>query len=106
MDAVLHRVHGLSVALVLLFFATALGGGLEGFIQEGAEPNMRTLEQLHVTRRRLVGVGSFPPTCRGRCGSCFPCGAVHVTIQPGLIFPLEYYPEAWRCKCGSKLFMP
>ncbi|KAK1310645.1 EPIDERMAL PATTERNING FACTOR-like protein 4 [Acorus calamus] len=59
-----------------------------------------------VGRRRLVGPGSSPPTCRGRCGRCFPCTAVHVTIQPGLTTPLEYYPEAWRCKCGDKLFMP
>ena len=57
-------------------------------------------------RRGLVGPGSSPPTCRSRCGGCHPCRPVHVAIQPGRIFPLEYYPEAWRCKCGDKLFMP
>ncbi|KAK9137461.1 hypothetical protein Sjap_008055 [Stephania japonica] len=57
-------------------------------------------------RRKLVGPGSAPPTCRSKCGKCGPCKAVHVPIQPGLSFPLEYYPEAWRCKCGNKLFMP
>ncbi|EAY88647.1 hypothetical protein OsI_10121 [Oryza sativa Indica Group] len=57
-------------------------------------------------RRRLVGPGSSPPTCRSRCGGCHPCRPVHVAIQPGRSFPLEYYPEAWRCKCGDKLFMP
>ncbi|CAL4929184.1 unnamed protein product [Urochloa decumbens] len=57
-------------------------------------------------RRGLVGPGSSPPTCRSRCGRCRPCRPVHVAIQPGLSFPLEYYPEAWRCKCGNKLFMP
>ncbi|EYU23691.1 hypothetical protein ABFS82_14G019600 [Erythranthe guttata] len=58
------------------------------------------------TRRRLGGPGSWPPTCRSKCGWCAPCKPVHVAIQPGLSMPLEYYPEAWRCKCGNKLFMP
>nr|CAB3504676.1 unnamed protein product [Digitaria exilis] len=57
-------------------------------------------------RRGLVGPGSSPPTCRSRCGGCHPCRPVHVAIQPGRSFVLEYYPEAWRCKCGNKLFMP
>ncbi|KAI3442004.1 Epidermal patterning factor-like protein [Psidium guajava] len=59
------------------------------------------------TRRRLLaGPGSSPPTCRAKCGRCSPCKPVHVPIHPGLSLPLEYYPEAWRCKCGGKLFMP
>lgn len=57
-------------------------------------------------RRELVGPGSSPPTCRSRCGGCHPCRPVHVAIQPGVSFPLEYYPEAWRCKCGDRLYMP
>ncbi|KAL3505982.1 hypothetical protein ACH5RR_031364 [Cinchona calisaya] len=59
-----------------------------------------------LTRRRLIGPGSSPPTCRSKCGNCAPCKPVHVPIQPGFSRPLEYYPEAWRCKCGNKLFMP
>ncbi|XP_059625247.1 EPIDERMAL PATTERNING FACTOR-like protein 5 [Cornus florida] len=59
-----------------------------------------------LTQRRLRGPGSSPPTCRSKCGICSPCKPVHVPIQPGLSMPLEYYPEAWRCKCGNKLFMP
>ncbi|XP_074294679.1 EPIDERMAL PATTERNING FACTOR-like protein 4 [Silene latifolia] len=58
------------------------------------------------TRRDLLGPGSAPPTCRSKCGKCTPCKAVHVPIQPGVSMPLEYYPEAWRCKCGNKLYMP
>ncbi|CAN6462906.1 unnamed protein product [Victoria cruziana] len=56
------------------------------------------------TRRKLIG--SVPPTCRYKCGLCSPCRAVHVPIQPGWSSPMEYYPEAWRCQCGNKLFMP
>ncbi|RVX22291.1 Epidermal patterning factor-like protein 4 [Vitis vinifera] len=59
-----------------------------------------------LTQKRLGGPGSSPPTCRSKCGRCAPCKAVHVPIQPGFSIPLEYYPEAWRCKCGNKLFMP
>uniref|UniRef100_A0A7N0V9A1 Epidermal patterning factor-like protein n=1 Tax=Kalanchoe fedtschenkoi TaxID=63787 RepID=A0A7N0V9A1_KALFE len=59
-----------------------------------------------VAPRRLIGPGSSPPSCRSKCGRCAPCRAVHVAIQPGLSKPLEYYPEAWRCKCRNNLFMP
>ncbi|OIS98864.1 PREDICTED: EPIDERMAL PATTERNING FACTOR-like protein 5 [Nicotiana attenuata] len=57
-------------------------------------------------QRRLSGPGSSPPTCRSKCGRCSPCKPVRVSIQPGFSFTLEYYPEAWRCKCGNNLFMP
>ncbi|KAL1199967.1 EPIDERMAL PATTERNING FACTOR-like protein 4 [Cardamine amara subsp. amara] len=56
--------------------------------------------------KKFGGPGSSPPTCRSKCGRCQPCKPVHVPIQPGLSIPLEYYPEAWRCKCGNKLYMP
>ncbi|KAF7806901.1 EPIDERMAL PATTERNING FACTOR-like protein 4 [Senna tora] len=59
-----------------------------------------------VDEKRTGGPGSVPPSCRSKCGWCAPCEPVHVPIQPGLSIPLEYYPEAWRCKCGNKLFMP
>ncbi|XP_021716893.1 EPIDERMAL PATTERNING FACTOR-like protein 5 [Chenopodium quinoa] len=62
--------------------------------------------ETELERRKLIGPGSWPPSCRSKCGSCEPCKAVHVPIQPGVSVPLEYYPEAWRCKCGNKLYMP
>lgn len=67
---------------------------------------LQAWERIVLTRRRLTGPGSSPPTCRSKCGRCSPCKAVHVPIQPGRSRPLEYYPEAWRCKCGNKYFMP
>ncbi|XP_058739737.1 EPIDERMAL PATTERNING FACTOR-like protein 5 [Vicia villosa] len=57
-------------------------------------------------QEKLNGPGSAPPSCRSKCGWCNPCHPVHVPVQPGLIIRLEYYPEAWRCKCGNKLFLP
>ncbi|CAL9756589.1 EPIDERMAL PATTERNING FACTOR-like protein 4 isoform X2 [Musa acuminata AAA Group] len=58
-------------------------------------------------RRKLVGgPGSYPPRCTGKCGDCTPCNPVHVAVPPGTPVTTEYYPEAWRCKCGNKLYMP
>ncbi|XP_014512808.1 EPIDERMAL PATTERNING FACTOR-like protein 5 [Vigna radiata var. radiata] len=65
-----------------------------------------TEERLVAGEKRFGGPGSSPPSCRSKCGWCSPCIPVHVPVQPGLIIRLEYYPEAWRCKCGNKLFMP
>ncbi|XP_010532578.1 PREDICTED: EPIDERMAL PATTERNING FACTOR-like protein 5 [Tarenaya hassleriana] len=100
-----RRVVSAVFALLFLSFSSAVslphfGGGLE---QEWTGPGYpgRILVQ-----KRFNGPGSLPPTCRSKCGRCEPCKPVHVPIQPGLSTPLEYYPEAWRCKCGNRLFMP
>ncbi|KAI3993642.1 hypothetical protein MKX01_002655 [Papaver californicum] len=50
--------------------------------------------------------GSSPPRCASKCGKCRPCKPVHVPVPPGTPVTTEYYPEAWRCKCGNKLYMP
>ncbi|MBA0818764.1 hypothetical protein Gohar_003801 [Gossypium harknessii] len=57
-------------------------------------------------RRVLSGPGSSPPRCASKCGKCTPCKPVHVPVPPGTPVTAEYYPEAWRCKCGNKLYMP
>uniref|UniRef100_A0A5B6YXJ9 Epidermal patterning factor-like protein n=1 Tax=Davidia involucrata TaxID=16924 RepID=A0A5B6YXJ9_DAVIN len=85
------------------------GGGGGGVVREEAKRvigRWGIFGRVVVSERRLVGPGSSPPTCRSKCGKCSPCKPVHVPIQPGLSIPLEYYPVAWRCKCGNKLFMP
>ncbi|KAL7247192.1 hypothetical protein ACSBR2_002164 [Camellia fascicularis] len=59
------------------------------------------------TRRFLRGPGSSPPQCMSKCGTCTPCKPVHVAVPPpGTPVTAEYYPEAWRCKCGNKLYKP
>ncbi|KAG6533264.1 hypothetical protein ZIOFF_007130 [Zingiber officinale] len=50
--------------------------------------------------------GSYPPLCAAKCGECTPCNPVHEAVRPGQPAVEEYYPEAWRCKCGNKLYMP
>ncbi|KAK7301584.1 hypothetical protein RJT34_12451 [Clitoria ternatea] len=61
---------------------------------------------LDWARRFLAGPGSSPPQCTSKCGNCTPCRPVHVAVPPGTPVTAEYYPEAWRCKCGNKLNMP
>ncbi|KAK2652970.1 hypothetical protein Ddye_012826 [Dipteronia dyeriana] len=61
---------------------------------------------LSLARRFLSGPGSSPPRCMLKCGRCTPCRPVHVPVPPGTPVTAEYYPEAWRCKCGNKLYMP
>ncbi|GMG98168.1 hypothetical protein Nepgr_000008 [Nepenthes gracilis] len=58
--------------------------------------------------RRNLGsrLGSTPPRCSSKCGKCTPCKPVHVAVPPGTPVTAEYYPEAWRCKCHNKFFMP
>lgn len=58
------------------------------------------------SRRGLVG--SSPPTCRAKCGTCNPCKPVHIAIGSphGVISETEYYPEVWRCQCGNRYYMP
>ncbi|CAA7392926.1 unnamed protein product [Spirodela intermedia] len=56
--------------------------------------------------RSLLGPGSYPPRCSSKCGDCTPCRPVHVAVPPGTPVLTEYYPEAWRCKCGGRLYMP
>ncbi|KAH7372781.1 hypothetical protein KP509_17G020700 [Ceratopteris richardii] len=51
-------------------------------------------------------VGSKPPTCASKCKGCKPCTPVRVSVPPGNPTLSEYYPEAWRCKCHGKLYMP
>ncbi|XP_062172767.1 EPIDERMAL PATTERNING FACTOR-like protein 6 [Alnus glutinosa] len=61
---------------------------------------------MSLAMRILSGPGSSPPRCTSKCGKCTPCNPVHVPVPPGTPVTTEYYPEAWRCKCGNKLYMP
>lgn len=70
-------------------------------VKEEVVPNL-----MSSARRYLGGLGSSPPRCLRKCGTCTPCNPVHVPVPPGTPVTAEYYPEAWRCKCGNKLYMP
>ncbi|KAG8481074.1 hypothetical protein CXB51_025808 [Gossypium anomalum] len=104
-----HRQHR-AAALAFLLFASVItlsrfGSGFQE--REGSKKRSGSgVLDRFIAQKRLSGPSSSPPSCRSKCGNCSPCKPVHVPIQPGFSMPLEYYPEAWRCKCGNKLFMP
>ncbi|KAK8555159.1 hypothetical protein V6N12_009314 [Hibiscus sabdariffa] len=107
-----HTAHHTAAAFAFLLFASAsvitlsrVGSGFQERDGSKKRSGSGVLDRFFA-QKRLSGPGSSPPSCRSKCGSCSPCKPVHVPIQPGFSMPLEYYPEAWRCKCGSKLFMP
>ncbi|KAG9131996.1 hypothetical protein Leryth_017201 [Lithospermum erythrorhizon] len=105
----------ISATFAFLLLASVSASGLNPNLQFSLGSRRYLKEKVNIVgevegiltiRRRLIGPGSSPPTCRSKCGVCSPCKPVRVTIEPGLTTPLEYYPQAWRCKCGFKLFMP
>ncbi|XP_062150214.1 EPIDERMAL PATTERNING FACTOR-like protein 5 [Alnus glutinosa] len=106
-----HHHHTLQTltALTFLLFASATAislsqlGSQRRELRGKSEAESRAIFGLS---QRTLGLGSAPPTCRSKCDRCSPCNPVHVPIHPGVSTPLEYYPEAWRCQCGNKLFMP
>ncbi|XP_050215887.1 EPIDERMAL PATTERNING FACTOR-like protein 5 [Mercurialis annua] len=115
-----HYLSTLAAFTFLLFFSSSsatfsqLDNNNNSGFQENEEgqrvselssnPTPTYNDRVLVTQKRLGGPGSSPPTCRSKCSRCSPCKPVHVPIQPGLSMPLEYYPEAWRCKCVICIF--
>ncbi|XP_009611109.1 EPIDERMAL PATTERNING FACTOR-like protein 4 isoform X2 [Nicotiana tomentosiformis] len=100
-----HISSSLSFATIVLITLTFLL--LSSALGLHPARNLKLTERVLLsTQQRLRGPGSSPPTCRSKCGRCSPCKPVRVSVQPGFTSTLEYYPEAWRCKCRNKLFMP
>ncbi|KAK8601378.1 hypothetical protein V6N12_051214 [Hibiscus sabdariffa] len=92
-----------------LLFAQAAGDICSQEIPQKNQVPIPVDNQVHplsLARRFLSGPGSSPPRCVSKCGNCAPCKPVHVSVPPGTPVTAEYYPEAWRCKCGNKLYMP
>ncbi|KAL3850538.1 hypothetical protein ACJIZ3_012420 [Penstemon smallii] len=91
-------------------FMSVDGGDENGFKNTKTKTRKYNIVSMSMSmsmRRRLLGgLGSSPPRCKSKCGQCSPCKPVHVPVPPGTPVLAEYYPEAWRCKCGNKLYMP
>ncbi|KAK1351668.1 Epidermal patterning factor-like protein [Heracleum sosnowskyi] len=69
-------------------------------------------------------IGSRPPRCERRCGSCGHCEAIQVPTNPQIkggnknsttVFKIaysrgednsNYKPMSWKCKCGNFIFNP
>ncbi|KAJ4780002.1 EPIDERMAL PATTERNING FACTOR-like protein [Rhynchospora pubera] len=106
---------GLAIVSLLALFLVAIPlVRSSGFVNQDVRsprrrlsPHVQGLCRYPIRRRLSAGPGSYPPRCTYKCGRCTPCNPVHVPVPPGtLFFPTEYYPEAWRCKCGNRLYMP
>ncbi|KAI0519321.1 hypothetical protein KFK09_006763 [Dendrobium nobile] len=114
------RRRGRSLAMTSLLFCTYLcffsisalySSYSNGDSQSDRGKSSRTATFIQAKEMREMGgpgggPGSYPPRCTLKCGDCSPCYPVHVPVPPGTPVIAEYYPEAWRCKCGNKLFMP
>ncbi|KAK8696065.1 hypothetical protein V6N13_001204 [Hibiscus sabdariffa] len=96
----------LTADIRLLLFAQAADGICSQEIEQKNQVPVAIVPPLGLARRLLSGPGSSPPRCISKCGNCTPCKPVHVSVPPGTPVTAEYYPEAWRCKCGNKLYMP
>ncbi|CAA6656950.1 unnamed protein product [Spirodela intermedia] len=93
-----------SLSLCLLSSFLSSNGAGEG--KRAAKERKPTAAAAEEEGRSLLGPGSYPPRCSSKCGDCTPCRPVHVAVPPGTPVLTEYYPEAWRCKCGGRLYMP
>ena len=64
-------------------------------------------------------IDSIPPDCKGKCGTCTPCVAVQVPVEPPFqkekkmntsisanVRADEYKPIKWGCKCSNLIFPP
>lgn len=74
-------------------------------------------------------IGSRPPRCEKRCGSCGHCEAIQVPTNPQITYGNKnhtindnkvsnsiayardsdnsnYKPMSWKCKCGNLIFNP
>ncbi|KAL0321137.1 UNVERIFIED_CONTAM: Polygalacturonase [Sesamum radiatum] len=50
-------------------------------------------------------VGSRPPDCSNKCGTCTPCKLALVGVPPKPMLR-DYYPVRWKCQCKGKLYDP
>ncbi|KAL5712443.1 hypothetical protein ACHQM5_014616 [Ranunculus cassubicifolius] len=92
-------------AFTILFMASVCTTMVSGF--EGSDVS-GTLERS-VQKNRMRLIGSSPPTCQFKCGTCIPCRPVLVPVKPGgrsNVPDTECYPLVWRCICQGKLYRP
>ncbi|KAI3760986.1 hypothetical protein L1987_51390 [Smallanthus sonchifolius] len=116
------------LTIYLLFFLIPLSTQLRSFAQGRMLVKPATNSQVEVEKTILRGqLGSRPPRCERRCGSCGHCEAIQVpttsqikTATNGVKNPKvgvtntfarvdynsNYKPMSWKCKCGRLIFDP
>ncbi|KAI3785180.1 hypothetical protein L1987_44293 [Smallanthus sonchifolius] len=114
-------LHHLTISLLFLLIplSTHLRSSAQGRMM--VKVKQPTHSQVEVEKTILRGqIGSRPPRCERRCGSCGHCEAIQVPTTPQIKTPTvgvtveyargdyssNYKPMSWKCKCGSFIFNP
>ncbi|KAL8217843.1 hypothetical protein R6Q57_021216 [Mikania cordata] len=123
-----HKIlHHLTIFLLFLLipFTTQLRSFAQGRML--VKPATNSLVEVEKT---ILGrqIGSRPPRCERRCGSCGHCEAIQVPTSQQVKaavngsdknstvgatyayardeYSSNYKPMSWKCKCGSFIFNP
>ncbi|KAK9054162.1 hypothetical protein SSX86_025239 [Deinandra increscens subsp. villosa] len=126
-----HKYHKLlhhlsiSILFILIPFTTQLRSFPQGrmMVKQPATNSQVELWKTMLGRQ----IGSRPPRCERRCGSCGHCEAIQVPTSPQIKtainevknpkvgatdayvrgdYSSNYKPLSWKCKCGSFIFNP
>ncbi|KAL6573086.1 hypothetical protein OROHE_002562 [Orobanche hederae] len=120
-----HHNHHFAISFLILVISTSSHFRLI-FRAEGRKLLTRTADFSSTTvvneekTMWRAQIGSRPPRCDQRCGSCRHCEAIQVptTTNPQIkLSGIEnttaggdddsnYKPVSWKCKCGNFIFNP
>ncbi|KAL8257270.1 hypothetical protein R6Q59_029311 [Mikania micrantha] len=115
----------ISLFFLLIPFTTQLRSFAQGrMLVEPATDSLVKVEKTILGRQ----IGSRPPRCERRCGSCGHCEAIQVPTSQQVKaavngsdknstvgatdayardeYSSNYKPMSWKCKCGSFIFNP
>ncbi|XP_071709874.1 EPIDERMAL PATTERNING FACTOR-like protein 2 [Rutidosis leptorrhynchoides] len=108
-------------AIYILFLSISFATHFSYFAQGRMLVKQATHSLVDVEKAILRGqIGSRPPRCERRCGSCGHCEAIQVPTTPQTKthmnvatiayargdYSSDYKPMSWKCKCGSFIFNP
>ncbi|XP_062163076.1 EPIDERMAL PATTERNING FACTOR-like protein 2 [Alnus glutinosa] len=122
-----HRNRHLLISLLSVLLVSSLNQAR--FMAEGraipklVEAVQKGIEEKKVGRMVRTQIGSRPPRCERRCGSCGHCEAVQVPVAAQAKIERRshfsaaiaysrgdgisnYKPMCWKCKCGDFIFNP
>ncbi|KAK1433175.1 hypothetical protein QVD17_10081 [Tagetes erecta] len=122
-----NLLHHLTISILFLLipFTTHFTSSAQGRMLLVKSTTHSLVEEEKTILRGQIG--SRPPRCENRCGSCGHCEAIQVPTTPqvkaainGVKKPTvgvtieyargdyssNYKPMSWKCKCGSFIFNP
>ncbi|KAI3451881.1 hypothetical protein Pfo_008546 [Paulownia fortunei] len=112
-----HRHHHFAISFLILVISTS--SQLRIFNAEGRKLAQTAFNSTSAKEDKSIWraqIGSRPPRCERRCGSCAHCEAIQVPTNPQIRSGIEnsargddnsnYKPMSWKCKCGNLIFNP